>query len=365
MKRLATVLTMVLLVGAAAAAAQQPSVSIQDGKVETRAATSIDREIAGVAGSDPVWIAWREPMIDGKRDSCSRYSDFDHPLSIRGELLDGDWNNGQWHVPEIAPPQGPVALEGGTTLVVFARIVDKRVERLRTLSDDCPVDANGRTVVMLTGITPAESIRFLESQTHPDFATRTRNGAQNLMNDAIAAVALHRDPAADPVLDRLAADPNSDVRRQAIASLGSARGAHGFATLRTLLGTERTRDVRAALARAIGQTRQPETADVLLGLLRDDPDPSVRAEAAYYLPQRGGDRVIAEVVRLAGQDRDDSVKRRALSGIALLPPDTSVPALIQIARSNDNVTLRKQAVSELSRSKDPRALAYLEEIIKR
>ena len=48
---------------------------------------------------------------------------------------------------------------------MFARVLDGRVERLRTISDDCPVDASGLTVFSLTGVTPADSLRFLDTFT--------------------------------------------------------------------------------------------------------------------------------------------------------------------------------------------------------
>jgi hypothetical protein len=38
--------------------------------------------------------------------------------------------------------------------------------------------------------------------------------------------------------------------------------------------------------------------------------------------------------------------------------------LIQIARTNKNPEVQKQAVSVLSQSKDPRAIAYMEEILR-
>jgi hypothetical protein len=50
---------------------QQSPVPIQNGKVETRQASSIDREVtaAGALG-DPVWIARRAPLQPGDRNLC-------------------------------------------------------------------------------------------------------------------------------------------------------------------------------------------------------------------------------------------------------------------------------------------------------
>src|SRR5215207_7466875 len=122
-----------------------PQQQIQNGKLETRRAAAIDREIAALAASpDPVWVMWRVPMVDGDRNMCSWYSDRDG--MTRGHMLDYSVGNtviGGSTRPQIAPPTGPVQLESGTQLVVLARLLDGRLERLRTIGDDCPIDAQG------------------------------------------------------------------------------------------------------------------------------------------------------------------------------------------------------------------------------
>src|SRR5580765_5230412 len=154
------------------AAQQAPSpVQIQNGKVETRQGAAIDREIAAVSGAsstDPVWVAWRTPMIPGDRDMCSWYTD--RLGTVRGSFVDDEVRTSNFEVrtaPSITPPTGPVPLEAGTGLVVLARAVGGKVERLRTVSDDCPMDAGGRTVYWLSSVTPAESLRFLNTLTRP------------------------------------------------------------------------------------------------------------------------------------------------------------------------------------------------------
>jgi hypothetical protein len=361
-RTLTTVLTLGLL--GATLGAQQAQVQIQNGKVETKVATSLDREVTAAAGtSEPVWIAWREPMIDGERNMCSFYSDRDYGYGIRGDVLDGGIN-GDWHVPQIKPSTGPVQLEGGAGLVILARIVDKRVERLHTLGDDCPIDANGRTVYWLNGVTTTESLRFLETLAHPDYANMTRTGAQNLVNDSMSAIALHRGAEGDAVLDRMAtSEPDASLRHTAARLLGTNRGAHGFDTLRRLLATDKTTDGHRAVASALAQTRQPQTADILLTLAKTDPDPQVRSDVIYYLPARGGERMLPEVVALVEKETVNNVRQRGISGIGQLPNDGGLTTLIQLARSSTDPTIRKEAVTQIGHSKDPRATAFLQEII--
>jgi HEAT repeat protein len=115
---------------------------------------------------------------------------------------------------------------------------------------------------------------------------------------------------------------------------------------------------------ALGLTREAGTPDALRPYLRDA-DARIRAEAIYWFAQRGGPSVVGEVTRLVEADSDDNVRRRGVSGISRLPANDSVPVLIQLARASQNPAVRKAAVGALSQSKDPRAIALMEDLIKR
>jgi HEAT repeat protein len=131
------------------------------------------------------------------------------------------------------------------------------------------------------------------------------------------------------------------------------------------VNTEKDAATRRSFVVSLGQTRQPGTADILLTLAQKDPDSRVRAEAAYYYPQRAGASGISATTAIIEKDPDDNVKRRALSGLGRLPDDQSVPLLINMAKApNTNPVVRKQAVQILGQSKDPRAVAFLETLVK-
>ncbi len=346
--------------GAAVAFAQQPPV--QNGQVQTKPATSIDREIAAVGrNADPVWLAWRVPMVDGERNLCSTWFS-DRSGYVRGDVLEPA--EAGMAPPKIAAPTGPVALEGGTGLVVLVRVLDGRVERVRSLSDDCPMDAGGRSFTWLTGITSTESLRFLETLVRRDNVPLEQ---QRRFNDSAAsAIALHRDPAADTLLDRMiASDSDSEARRRAATWLAQMRGAHGFATLRTAIGTEKDPATRRSFVTSLGQTRQPGTADALLALAQNDADARVRAEAIYWYPQRAGMAGVSAVMAVIDKDQDDNVKKRAVSSLGRLPGNQAVPTLIELAKAPKTTTVvRKEAVTVLGQSKDPRAIAFLEQLLR-
>jgi len=348
---------------------------IQNGKVEVRKATAIDREIASLGSAradEPVWVAWRTPMINGDRDLCSWYSD--RLGTTRGMFIDEAGmvfdnivgSNAANPRPQIAAPAGPIPLEAGTQIVMLARVVDRKVERLRTAGDDCPMDAGGRTVYWLDGVTPAESLRFLNSLvTGASPEVGLTEVERSTAQTAVRAIGYHRDAAADAALDQIATSHrDANVRRQAASSLGSQRGAVGVAALSRLIDSEKNVDARRQLVTSLGGSRDP-SAVTALRTLSKDPEAKIRSEAVYYTVLRAGAPAIPEAVKIAGADPDDSVRRRAVAAIGRLAPDVSTAPLIQLARTSTNAAVRKEAVSVLSTSKDPRAMAFMEELLKR
>jgi hypothetical protein len=339
-------------------AAQGPAPVIQNGRVEARQATSVEGALRVVPPSaDPVWVAWREPMVDGGRQACSTWSDGE--TTVRGMVLDPQ--PGRDGRAQIAASADPVQLEAGTGVVVLLRIVDGKIERLHAIADDCPIDANGRTVEWVTGISPAESIRFLATLTQPN---TIRTDTRRLALSAITASAMHRDTAANATLDRLmAAEVDSEVRDSAARSLAIFRGRHGFDQVSRAVTGEPDAARRRRLVNALAQSPEPAAAETLLGLARTDANASVRADALYAYAVRAGAAGITQVVDIAARDASPDVQRRAVDGVARLPQHAGVPALLMLARTHANPTIRKQAVTALSRSDDARALAYMEEIV--
>jgi hypothetical protein len=359
-----TFTAIVLSVAALAVTSAAPQQQIQNGKVERRQATAIDRELAAASGSEPTWIAWRVPMTDGRRDMCSWYSD--DWTNIRGFIAEpGLSSTGR---PQIAPPTGPVPLEAGTGLVTLVRAVEGRVERLRTLSDDCPIDAGGRSIVWLDGVSPAESLKFLDALTKPAAPAIldrvTGEARRSIGTSAISAMALHQDAGAEAILIRITTtDPETSFRRHAGTRL-AGRSPRGFDEIRKLVTTEQNQGLRRSFVTALGQTRFPATAETLLTLARSDSDATVRGDAIYYYASAAGTAGIANVLAMAQNDAADHVKTRAVQGLATLPDADRIDPLITLARSSANAAVRKQAVTALSAAKDPRAFAFIEGLLK-
>ena len=81
------------------------------------------------------------------------------------------------------------------------------------------------------------------------------------------------------------------------------------------------------------------------------------------MAQKAGDRAVATITEAILNDPDAAVKKRAVFALSQLPKDEGVPKLIEIAKNQRNPEVRKQAFFWLGQSKDPRALAFFEQVL--
>ena len=348
-------MTRLLIASVALLSLQQPQIT--NGSI-VNAGTGIERAVAAAAaGREPSWVAWKVPAVNGRSQSCCWYSD----------------NGSNWYgcgiepreagAPRVSPaqPAGPVPLEGGTMLVILARVADGRLERVRAFSDDCPLDAGGRTVRLVDNVTPDESVRWLAAQAAADVDADGRSSMQNSIVSAIAGTA---GPAADAALDRFAAASQpSKVRRQAIFWIGQSRGDAGFRKLRAMLDREDDTRVRRSIIQAMSRSKSAEATPALIAIAKNDPDAAARGEALFWLAQTAGRDVAGEISDAAKNDPDAKVQERAVMALSQLPKDQGVPLLIDLARTHENPRVRKRAMFWLGQSKDPRAVKFFEEIL--
>lgn len=232
--------TLALLL-AVVAGAQAPS--IQNAQLQSQPVTSLARDVAAVAGqatdpSTPIWVAWQVPMVDGERSLCCYYVDDYAPNGVRGCRMEPVDPDAPRTAPQFPAPTGPVQLEGGTRVTMYVRLVGQRVERLRALSDDCPVDAGGRAVRWLTGVSGADSVAWLKSVALDE--KMEADVRSKVTTAAVRAVALHRDPSAVIALIALAevtpASPvGTQIRREAMAGLGQSRDPRALQFLQNVI----------------------------------------------------------------------------------------------------------------------------------
>jgi len=126
------------------------------------------------------------------------------------------------------------------------------------------------------------------------------------------------------------------------------------------------REPRVVLSALAGLIWHPgdDPIKTMVAVARDDRRPLVRSQALFWLSQRAGQQAVGAIRGAIDDDPETEVKRKAVFALSRLPKDEGVPLLVEIARTNRNREVRKQAMFWLGQSKDPRAIAFFEEVLK-
>ena len=342
--------------------AQQPRIT--NAKFEARAVTSgLEREVQSIAAAQngPAWVGYAVRAVSGQHQMCC-YSSFEDGAGnrcCRGCALEGARAG-----TAVSGAPGPIPLEGEGDIFVLFRIENHAVDRIRTFSSDCELDAGGLPVHWFTGVPAAESVSFLTR-----FARETGDegcGVHRRSEPAISAIALHADPAADQALETFVTpvQPES-LREKATFWLGSARGRRGYEVLRRLVTQDSSDRVREKAIFGLSVSKEPEAVPAMIEVAKSDRSAHVRGQSLFWLAQKAGQKAAAAITRAIDDDPDTGVKKQAVFALQQLPPDQGVPLLIQVARSNRNPAVRKQAMFWLGQSQDPRAVQFFEEVLLR
>lgn len=355
----------ILCAGAAVSlAAQSPPAGLTNARAETRdAAAGLDRAFRSAAASaSPVWIGYAVTSPDGHRLCCGRSWDGGGGCSGRCSLEDSSSRTFE------SSSSSSGELESGSRTLVFYRLEKGRATRVRLFSDACSIDGGGMPVVWLNGVKPSESVALLSAlvaERSPAGGPDSDDGeARWPGREALTAIALHADPAADAALERFALPPSGEsIRKKAIFWLGNSRGRRGYDVLRRLAVEEPSGDVRKHLTFALSQSQVPEALGTLIQMAKRDTSPAVRGQALFWLAQKAGRRAAEAINDAIRDDPETEVKKKAVFALSQLPSEESTTQLIQVARTNRNPVVRKQALFWLGQSKDPRALGYIEEVL--
>lgn len=329
------------LIFAATALVAQPH--LENAKLETRAVSgSLDATFRAIvnAQTSPAWIGYSQQRVPGG----------DGDGTCQAWLESGDRMNNLTATT--------AHLEGASEYYVFFRIENRQVDKIRTFSIDCAIDAGGVPFFWLTGVNPAQSVALLEP-----FSASAQE--RRVSNAAITVIALDRDPSADAALDRFSAPSQpEEMRREAAFWLGRARGRHGYESVLRILRDDPSDRVRERAVVALSQSKEPDAMPALVRIAREDKSTRVRGQALFWLAQRASKQISEDAIRNAiDQDPETEVKKKAVFALTQIPNGEGVPLLIEIARTNRNAAVKKEAMAWLGRSKDPRAVKFFEDLL--
>jgi hypothetical protein len=336
----------------------------KNGHVETQAVSgSLPREFQNLLNKtvEPIWVGYAEPQVAGDRLLCCGNYDV-----TRDGVRDGCGNcrlEGRDDGTNVTSNgNGNVRLEEGQRVVVLFRIEQKQIGRIRVVSEDCTLDAGGRSVIWLTGVKPAESVAWLEGFVLEE--KRGGHGKHSLADSALTAIALHADAAADRALESFVTpDKPEELRKDTSFWLGEARGKTGLAALEKMAKNDPSPDVREQISFAYSLSQEPGALNDVIRMAHEDGSAEVRGQALFWLAQKAGEKALGAIKGAIENDPDTEVKKQAVFALSQLPEDEGVPKLIEVAQKNRNAEVRKQAMFWLGQSEDPRALAFFEKIL--
>jgi HEAT repeat protein len=311
--------------------------------------------------AQPQWLGYAVAQIGRDRSMCCGNYDGWSARDCGCRLESGDTGTSVT-AGDSSATHGTVKLEGPRNMLVLLRAENKRVMKIRVVSEDCELDAGGLPFVWLSGVKPAESVELLESFVRAgDFNARD---GERTTHQALTAIALHADASADRALESFTRPEHvASLRKQAAFWLGSAREKAGLAVLQRLVKTETDTDVRQHLTFALSVSQEPEALPELIHMARDDGSTHVRGQALFWLAHKAGRKAMGALTEAIENDPDTEVKKKAVFALSQMPKEDGVPKLIEVAQNNRNPAVRKQAMFWLGQSHDPRAVAFFEKVL--
>jgi HEAT repeats len=349
-------LALVLGASALAISAQEPktvNTQLQVGPVGPGLSATVERF---QRSNGPLWVGYSVPALPRTHlSACSSWTEsskVEDQCCNEYQLEDeSDHLNSSDHGDATNP-----------TVYVLLRINDGAISRIRLVPAGCTLNAGGLVLQWLSGVQPGDSAAFLGQIA----AKHAEGGRDKIVDESLVAVSMHATPKATQVLATLAAPPNhAYIREKAAFWLGAQGGHSGLVALQQLVAKEQDPKLREKLAFDFSINSDPQAADELIHMAKSDSDSGVRGQALFWLAQKAGKKAVGALRDSMENDPDFQVKKKAVFALSQLPRDESVAQLIQVADTNSNFAIRKEAIFWLGQTNDPRALAYLEGVLKR
>jgi HEAT repeats len=349
-----TIIAFLSLAIAVASVAQQPRVSDTQFKtepVEQNLAATI--ELARHA-NDRLWVGYEVEALPGAHlTTCSDGVD----SSQSDDDCCGEYRLEDERGMHSSNRNG----QASQNVYILLRFDKGEPVKIRVVAAGCHLNAGGVNFDWITGAKPEESITYLAGLvSQPSQQSRTVEGA-------LMAIGFHAAPEATGALEQIASSSSSEhTREQAAFWLGVERGHDGFVALKTL--ENKSADdprFREKLAFDFSQNSDPGAEDELLHMAKFDSEAKVRGQALFWIAQKAGKRATGALNDAIQNDPETDVKKKAVFALSQLPKDEGIPQLIHVADTNSNLAIRKEAFFWLGQSQDPRALAYLEQVLKK
>ena len=218
------------------------------------------------------------------------------------------------------------------------------------------------------------------------------NSPENdIVEASLYALSKHSGERAINVLADIAiSGKTTSQRKMAISSIASRPGEPSVDALFRIYDADQTVEVRRAVINGFGNRKSERAGTKLLEIARSSDNVDLRKAAVSSISRRGGDKVVESLLAIYNTEKNEEVKDQILSSLgsgqifyssnsgqgpvaiahgqgttARMTDERVINKFIEIARNQQEpMERRKRAIGWLSRSKDPKVLAFLQELLK-
>src|SRR5688572_16400445 len=232
------------VIASTTAFAQQPD--FVNARVVARPAQpDVARAIAAIvkAQVEPAWIGYSVPALNN--DTFGRGDGWSERCRLEQQRVNPATN---------APLPGPIRLEPAPNLMVLLRLQTNDIQRVRTFSGDCQVDAGGLQVYWLGDVNAAQSVDFLKTLVNPGLNAAMRDHSES----ALSAIALHRDAAASGAIVDLAKNGSPRLRQRALVWIARRAESQALGIITQAIDSDPDLEVKRQAVSALGQLPKNE-----------------------------------------------------------------------------------------------------------
>lgn len=202
----------------------------------------------------------------------------------------------------------------------------------------------------------------------PDLAriARSPDVGRELRSRAVFYIGAYEDPAATQTLRRLAAEDglDEDVRGAAIIALGRDDMSDDDVDWLRGLYPRLSEKLRDNVFLAVSRSDSPRASRWLAGIAANANEAThVRQQAMFWLGQGRGPT--ADLVRLYDKLDETSLRSHYTFVLSQRRDSEALDKLIDVAQHDRDNSVRHQALFWLGQSKDPRALAFIRDLVTR
>lgn len=197
-----------------------------------------------------------------------------------------------------------------------------------------------------------------------DFAINSPDN--DTVEAALYALSQHQSPRAVAALGQIATSNKPvSLRRMAIAAIANRQGEPAVDELFKIYDADQNVEIRKAVISGFGHRRSDRAGAKLLEIARGSENIELRKAAISGISRRNAAGTIETLLGLYDAEKNEELKDQIIFSLGSSNDPRVVDKLIEIARNPQTpIERRRRAIAWLSRSKDPKVLKFLEDLLK-